>query len=108
NAIQIGLYGLFGAIFGEFMDTKFSIDMDWWIWALVAWGGVRILCILRLHLSAPVVAVLLILECLAVAIFDVVALQHPADGAVTVDGILPANLFTAGFGAVLAFGIASF
>jgi amino acid transporter len=52
--------------------------------------------------------VLLILECLAVVIFDVVALSHPAGGAITTDGLLPGNLFAAGFGAVLAFGIASF
>lgn len=108
NAIQIGLYGLFGFVFGDFMATKFSIQLDWWLWALAAWAVVGILGLLRVDLNAAVLAVLLILECIAVAIFDVVALKNPAGGAVTFDAILPANLFTAGFGAVLAFGIASF
>jgi amino acid transporter len=108
NAIQIGLYGLFGAIFGDFMATKFSVELDWWIWALAAWIVVGVLGLLRVDLNATVLAVLLILECVAVVIFDIVALANPAGGAVTFDGLLPGNLFTAGFGAVLAFGIASF
>jgi amino acid transporter len=108
NAIQIGLYGLFGFIFGDFMATKFAVELEWWIWALVAWIVVGILGLLRVDLNAAVLAVLLILECVAVVIFDVVALSHPAGGAITTDGLLPGNLFAAGFGAVLAFGIASF
>jgi amino acid transporter len=108
NAIQIGLYGLFGAIFGDFMASKFGVSFDWWVWALVAWAVVGILGILQVDLNASVLAVLLILECIAVLIFDVVSLQHPADGVITLDGLLPSNLFTTGLGAVIAFTIASF
>jgi amino acid transporter len=108
NSIQIGLYGLFGFIFGDFMSTKFSVQLEWWVWALVAWVVVGVLGLLRVDLNASVLAVLLILECIAVVIFDVVALRHPAGGEITLDGLAPTNLFSAGFGAVLAFGIASF
>jgi amino acid transporter len=108
NAIQIGLYGLFGFVFGDFMATKFGSELDWWIWALVAWFVVGVLGLLRVDLNAAVLAILLILECIAVAVFDIVALSNPADGVITFDGLLPGNLFTAGLGAVLAFGIASF
>ncbi|MEV0157665.1 APC family permease [Micromonospora sp. NPDC050686] len=108
NAIQIGLFGLLGAILQDFMATKFDIDLAWWVWALVAWVIVGLLGILRIDLNATVLAVLLGLECIVVIIFDVVSFAHPGGGMVTVDGILPGNLFTAGFGAVLAFGIASF
>ncbi|MFC0003746.1 APC family permease [Micromonospora siamensis] len=108
NAIQIGLYGLFGAILQEFMDTKFGIDLKWWIWALLAWVVVGLLGILRIDLNATVLAVLLGLECVIVLIFDLVALGNPAGGSITFDGLAPGNLFTAGFGAVLAFAIASF
>jgi amino acid transporter len=108
NTIQIGLFGLFGAIFGDFMATKFSIELEWWVWALAAWVVVGVLGLLRVDLNATVLAVLLILECIAVGIFDVVSLGNPAGGSVTFDGLMPNNLFAAGFGAVLAFGIASF
>ncbi|GAB3142312.1 APC family permease [Micromonospora sonneratiae] len=108
NAIQIGLYGLYGSIVADFMTAKFGISLDWWLWALLAWAAVGLLGLLRVDLNATVLAVLLILECLAVAIFDVAALGHPAGGAITLDGLNPANLFTTGLGAVLALGIASF
>jgi amino acid transporter len=108
NAIQIGLYGLFGAVFGDFMATKFGVEADWWVWGLIALAIVGILGVLRVDLNATVLAVLLVLECFAVAIYDVVALGNPAGGTITFDGLMPSNLFAAGFGAVLAFGIASF
>ncbi|GGM04250.1 MULTISPECIES: APC family permease [Micromonospora] len=108
NAIQIGLYGLFGAIFGDFMATKFSVELDWWVWALVSWAVVGVLGLLQVDLNATVLAILLVLECVAVVIFDVVALGNPAGGSITLDGLAPGNLFAAGLGAVLALGIASF
>jgi amino acid transporter len=108
NAIQIGLYGLFGAIFGEFMATKFNIEADWWIWSLVAWLVVGTLGLLQVDLNATVLAALLILECIVVAIFDVVSLGNPAGGTISFAGLAPGNLFAAGLGAVLALAIACF
>ncbi|GIG91709.1 APC family permease [Plantactinospora endophytica] len=108
NAIQIGLYGLFGAIFGEFMATKFGVDQQWWVWALVGLAVVGLLGVLQVDLNATVLAVLLILECLAVVVFDVVSVGNPAGGSVSFAGLDPGNLFAAGLGAVLALGIASF
>jgi amino acid transporter len=108
NAIQIGLYGLFGAVFGDFMATKFGVEQDWWIWSLIALAVVGVLGLLQVDLNATVLAVLLILECIAVAIFDVVSIGNPAGGSVSLAGLNPGNLFTAGFGAVLALGVASF
>ncbi|MGW5668804.1 APC family permease [Micromonospora sp. NPDC003776] len=108
NAIQIGLYGLIGAILKDFLSAKAGIDLAWWVWALVAWALVGLLGVLRIDLNATVLAILLVLECIVVVIFDVVSLAHPAGGTVTADGISPGKLFGVGFGAVLAFTIASF
>ena len=108
NAIQIGLYGLFGFIADDFMTTKFDIDLAWWAWSLVAWVLVGILGMLRVDLNARILAVLLIAEIIAVAIFDVVSFAHPAGGRVSLDGWLPTNLFAGGVGAVFALGIAAF
>ncbi|WP_089156094.1 APC family permease [Micromonospora sp. NBS 11-29] len=108
NAIQIGLYGLFGAIMKDFMTAKAGLTLDWWVWALLAWVFIGLLGVLRIDLNASVLAVLLVLECVAVLIFDLVAFAHPADGNVTTAGIDFGHLFGAGFGAVLAFTIASF
>ncbi|MEU8262629.1 APC family permease [Micromonospora sp. NPDC048999] len=108
NAIQIGLYGLIGAILQDFFADKAGLDLAWWVWALLAWVFVGLLGILRIDLNATVLAVLLGLECVVVLIFDAVSLTHPAEGTVSFAGIDPGNLFTTGFGAVLAFTIASF
>jgi amino acid transporter len=108
NAIQIGLYGLFGFIADDFMTTKFDINLAWWVWSLVAWVLVGILGMLRIDLNAQILAVLLIAEIIVVAVFDVVSLAHPAGGSLSTDGWLPANLFGSGVGAVFALGIAAF
>ena len=108
NAIQIGLYGLFGAAFGDFAATVFGIELSWWIWSLLALVLVGLLGVLRVDLNAGVLAVLVVLEVLAVIIYDIGAFQNPAGGAVTAVGLTPDSLIAPGVGAVFAFGIAAF
>jgi amino acid transporter len=109
NTIQIGLYGLFGVLMQGLFEGQLGLwSWPWWLWALVGWVLVGILGMLRVDLNASVLGVLLILEVAAVIVFDVVALGNPAGGSISFDGFLPENLFTAGVGGVLAFGIAAF
>ncbi|WP_232534130.1 APC family permease [Plantactinospora sp. KBS50] len=108
NTINFGLYGLFGAIFGDFLNTKFGVDAPWWVWGLGALVLVGLLGILRVDLNATVLAVLLIAEILAVCVFDIISFTHPAGGAVDFAGLSVGNLFGSGVGAVLALGIAAF
>ena len=73
---------------------------------------VAILGVLRVDLNATVLAVLLILEITAVALFDLGAFMHPADGTITLAGLRLGDLFGGtGFeniGIVIAFGVAAF
>lgn len=112
NAIQIGLYGLFGAAFGDFIASKGGPDLPWWVWGFAGMAIVAILGVLRVDLNATVLAVLLILEITAVALFDLGAFMHPADGTITLAGLRPGDLFGGtGFqniGIVIAFGVAAF
>ena len=108
NAIQIGLYGLFGAAFAGFAAESLGVDLPWFVWALVAMLLVGTLGVLRVDLNASVLAVLLVLEIIAVLLYDIGALGNPAGGAVTASGFLPSELFAPGVGAVFAFGIAGF
>lgn len=108
NTIQIGLYGLFGASFGDFAATALGVDAPWWVWSLVALALVGVLGVLRVDLNAGVLAVLLVLEVLAVLIYDIGAFQNPAGGAVSLDGLDPTQLVVPGVGAVFTFGIAAF
>ncbi|HEV2087740.1 MAG TPA: APC family permease, partial [Cryptosporangiaceae bacterium] len=107
NAIQIGLYGLFGFFVAILTREKFGWTVPWWAWGLVALAVVGILGLLRVDLNARVLAVFLILEVIAVAIFDLGAFANPADG-ITATGLLPTDLFTDNVGAVFALGVAAF
>jgi amino acid transporter len=107
NAIQIGLYGLFGAAIEQFISDKTGFDMPWWAWALCAWVVVGFLGASRVDLNARVLAVFLTCEVIAVTVYDIVALAHPASG-VSAHGFSPSKLFVHGVGAVFAFGVAAF
>ncbi len=110
NAIQICLYGLFGVVLGDFVKQKTNgdVDLKWWVWALIALVIVGLLGIMRVDLNARVLAVLLILEIIAVIVFDVAGFTHPAGGTISTAGLEPKNLLVHQLGAVLAFGIAAF
>ncbi len=108
NAIQIGLYGLFGAVTADVAATTFGVDLAWWIWALMALAVVAALGVLRVDLNARILAVLLVLECVAVVLYDVGAFGAPADGTISTDAFDPGLLFLPGVGAIFAFGIACF
>ncbi len=105
NAIQICLYGLLGASMTAFVP---SAGLAWWAWALIAWAVVGILGVLHINLNAKVLAVLLVAELVMIVLFDLAGFGHPAGGHVSLAGLAPSNLMTAGIGGVLAFGIASF
>jgi amino acid transporter len=108
NAIQIGLYGLFGAAIKQFISDKTGFDMPWWAWALCAWLIVGVLGASRIDLNARILAVFLICEVIAVTVYDIVAFAHPAGGSVSFAGLKPSNLFVNGLGAVFAFSVAAF
>jgi amino acid transporter len=108
NTIQIGLYGLFGAALGGFVESQGGPAVDWWLWSLAGLALVAILGLLRVDLNAKVLAVLLVAEVIAVVLFDVGAFANPAGGSITFDGLDPSNLIGPGLGGVLAFTVAAF
>jgi amino acid transporter len=108
NAIQIGLYGLFGVSLGDFFSSKLGVDLPWWIWGLAALVVVGALGMARVDLNARVLAVFLTLECIAVVIYDISAFTHPAGDAISTAGLQPSQLLQPGIGAVFAFGVAAF
>ncbi len=107
NAIQIGLYGLFGAATSQFLEV-YGVSLPWWVCGLVALALVGALGVLRVDLNARVLAVLLVLEVIAVVLYDIGAFGSPAGGSVSVEALSPSALLVPGVGAVFAFGIAAF
>lgn len=107
NAMQVGIWGMFGFQVSSFVEAKTGVAISWWVWVLVGIAVVAVMGINRVDLSAKVLGVLVALEFLVVIVFDVVAFASPAEQ-LTAAPISPAALFVPGVGAVLAFGIAAF
>lgn len=107
NAMQIGIYGLFGFASSSFLNAKLGLSVPWWASALAGFVIVGWLGINKVDLSAKIIGVLVGLEFVAVIIFDIVAFTVSPEG-VSGAGLAPSNLFTAGVGAALAFSMAAF
>lgn len=107
NAMQIGIYGLFGFAAASFVNAKLGLNVPWWAAALVGFVIVGLLGINKVDLSAKIIGVLVGLEFVAVIVFDVIAFAVSPEG-VSGAGLAPSNLFTAGVGAALAFSMAAF
>ena len=108
NAMQIGIYGLFGVAFGAFMSGYLGIELPWWLWCLIGGGIIAALGVLQVDLNARVLAVVLILEVLIVVLFDVAILADPGPQGLPLVGFNPGIAFGAAAGATLTFCVASF
>ena len=68
----------------------------------------RVLSILKIDLNAKVLGVMLGIECLIIAIMDVVFVAKPGPQGVTFHAFLPSSVPSAGAGAAFCFLVASF
>ncbi|MFV0374105.1 APC family permease [Microbacterium sp.] len=107
NAMQIGIWGMFGFEMSRIIEAKTGWASPWWLWVLFGIVVVGIMGVNRVDLSAKVLGVLVALEFLVVIVFDVIAFANPTEQ-FTAAPLTPATFFVPGVGAVLAFGIAAF
>ncbi|MDP4689896.1 MAG: APC family permease [Candidatus Nanopelagicales bacterium] len=97
-AIQLAIFGFFGAVMAGQMNAQFGIEWAWWVWVFIAWAVVLILSVLSVDIGAKFLGILLTLELLSILI---VAIAVFAKGGP--EGIDIAASFSPG--AVLAGGI---
>ncbi|MET1088637.1 MAG: APC family permease, partial [Arthrobacter sp.] len=107
NAMQIGIYGLFGFALASFLSGTFMLSVPWWACALIGWAAVGILGINKVDLSAKLLGIVVACEFLVVIVYDVLALNVSPEG-ISTRSLEPGSLFTAGIGAALSFSIAAF
>jgi amino acid transporter len=74
NAMQIGLYGLWGVASAGFLEVVFSVTVDWWVMAFLAMALIGVLGYRQIDLSLKVLAVLVAGEFVIVMIFDLFVL----------------------------------
>jgi amino acid transporter len=108
NAMQIGIYGLFGVALGAFMSDKLGITLDWYWWCLIGGAIIAGLGVLQIDLNARVLAVLLCLEVIVVALFDFAILADPGPQGLTTVSFSPSVAFGTAVGSTLTFCVASF
>lgn len=102
GSIQFCLFGLLGASLVSLLGGV------WWGWALAAWAVVALLGVVHVAFNAAVLAVALVIEVVAVALFDAGALLHPAGGHVDLSPLWRLD-FTAGrAGGAVALCVACF
>lgn len=107
NAMQIGLYGVFGFTASSILGDLAAVEVPWWVCALAAWLLIGVLGINKIDLSAKVVAVIVTLEFVVVIGVSLLSFGVAPEG-VSADPFLPMNWLTGSLGALLAFGIAAF
>ncbi len=108
NAMQLGIYGLFGVATAAFATDKLGITMEWYWWCLLAGVVIGLLGVLRVDLNAKVLAVALTLEVIVVATFDFAVVADPGPQGLTLTGFDPSVATGSAFGAALVFCVASF
>ncbi len=88
NCMQIGVFGMFGAVSAGFF-TGLGIDLPWWAWTFAGIAAVGVLGYRRVDLSARLLAVLVILEYLVVLVIDVAILAKGGDSGLSMAPFTP-------------------
>jgi amino acid transporter len=80
NAMQIGLYGLFGAAASGFMEAQFGVAWPWWSYVLIAGVIIGFLGYRQVDLSVKVLGVLVAAEFLIVVVLDLAVIIKGGQG----------------------------
>ncbi|MET7702238.1 APC family permease [Streptomyces sp. NPDC005485] len=108
NALQVGIYGIFGFEVSGLFSTYLDLQVAWWIPALAAVVAVGALGWLKIDVNAKVLGVLIVIEVALVVIFDIAAVADPAKQGLSLHAFNPDTLTGAGVGTALCFCIAAF
>ncbi|AVH59634.1 MULTISPECIES: APC family permease [Streptomyces] len=108
NALQVGIYGLFGFEVSGLLSTYLDLEVAWWIPSLAGVLLVGALGWLKIDVNAIVLGVLLVIEVALVVIFDIAAVADPAKEGLSLHAFNPDTLSGAGVGTALCFCIAAF
>ncbi|MEI2620085.1 MAG: APC family permease [Candidatus Nanopelagicales bacterium] len=112
-AIQLAIYGFFGALASGEFNAQFGIDLPWYAWSLIAWALVTGLSLFSVDVGAKLLGVLMGLEVLSLFIMAVAVFVVGGPEGVDVGAsFAPNNILIGGLagtaGIAFAFAFASF
>ena len=108
NAMQVGIYGMFGAAARALLLRYAGIDFPWYGYALPAVATVAVLGYRQVDLSAKVLSVLVSCEYLGVLFLDAAILLRGGARGVTLQSFTPAAAFSGSPSIALLFCFAAF
>lgn len=108
NAMQVGIYGMFGVAAGALLRQYAGIDFPWYGYALAALASVAVLGYRQVDLSAKILCVLVTGEYLAVLILDVAILVTGGAHGVTLQSFTPTTAFSGSPSIAILFCFAAF
>ena len=108
NAMQVGIYGMFGTAARALLLQYAGIDFPWYGYAALAVASVAVLGYRQVDLSAKILAILVTGEYLAVLILDVAILLSGGAHGVTFESFTPAAAFGGSPSIALLFCFAAF
>ncbi|MFI7703041.1 APC family permease [Nonomuraea sp. NPDC049480] len=108
NALQVGLYGAFGAATTPLIEQWFGVTPPWWVVSLVAWALVAALGVMRVDVNGRLLGVLLTAEVAVILLFDFADLINPGPAGVSMEALAPGALFADGVGALLVIATLGF
>ncbi len=113
-AIQLSIFGFFGAVAAGQLNAKLGSDLSWWAWALIAWAIVTVLSILQVDIGAKLLGVLMLAEVASLMLVAVAVIAQGGgpDGFDFAASFNPREIFAGGFtgsaGIALSFAFASY
>lgn len=95
NAIQIGLYGLFGVATSDLIHEAFAVKYPWWVYAFVAWIAVAFSGYRQVDLSAKILGLLVAGEYLIIILIDVaIGFSGGSQGTLSYSSFAPEYAFS--------------
>ncbi|MVA26720.1 APC family permease (plasmid) [Agrobacterium vitis] len=107
NAMQIGIFGMFGAATSG-LFAGFGLTLPWWVWTYLGVAIVAIFGYRRVDFSAKVLTVLVILEYLVVLVIDAAIFIKGGDSGLSAVPFTPTALMSGSPAIGILFCFASF
>jgi amino acid transporter len=107
NAMQIGLYGIFGAATQGLLQPL-GVDLPWWVYAYIAMATIAVFGYRQVDLSAKVLSILVALEYVCVLILNVAIIVKGGDSGLTAAPFAPSHVFGLSPSIALVFCFACF
>lgn len=108
TAVQLGVYGYFGAVVQGLVESLGGPSVPWWVYSLIVLAIVAFLGYRHIELSGKVLAVLLICEVGIVLVLDVVVNARGGAAGLSTALLSPYEIGSGALGIALMFAIGSF